>query len=334
MLGPPAPFPWRKQGWHSDGPAATDTAGRQPRPEPRALPSAAPAHPKAGPCVITVLPFSTTQKASFNRRPQANHSFLPLSIQANSPARDKAGEHWKSPSSPPERPARARTSPPPAWHGDTLLGVPGNRPWRAPSAAKRRASLPRPRCPPPGGGLPVHVTSGWASGPAGQCGPVRSCRVPSRLVPSPPLWPGPSMEKLRRVLSGQDDEEQGLTAQVPPRGDPFFLFFPLPAPYARWPPLTAAELRLQGWRPVPPGGAGGWVAVAGSLKPPCPRAAPLAAASGAVVFRTPRSPACTRCLPARPAVSVAGRDGGATERRKFAACAERRGLWAAGPARE
>jgi len=27
------------------------------------------------------------------------------------------------------------------------------------------------------------------------------------------------MEKLRRVLSGQDDEEQGLTAQVPSRGD-------------------------------------------------------------------------------------------------------------------
>lgn len=36
------------------------------------------------------------------------------------------------------------------------------------------------------------------------------------------------MEKLRRVLAGQDDEEQGLTAQVRPGESPLSLPFPSP----------------------------------------------------------------------------------------------------------
>ncbi|KAK2525705.1 hypothetical protein Q9966_010960 [Columba livia] len=79
-----------------------------------------------------------------------------------------------------------------------------NRTARCPSAQARdlppSAELPTAR----GRRLREYVTSGCASGRAGECG----------SVPSLPLWPGPSMEKLRRVLSGQDDEEQGLTAQV------------------------------------------------------------------------------------------------------------------------
>lgn len=87
------------------------------------------------------------------------------------------------------------------------------------------------------------------------------------------------MEKLRRVLTGQDDEEQGLTTQVPPGGDPFF---PLPAPVAWWPPLTAAELRLAGRRPLPRGARRGLsgAVTGGSLEPPCLRPVPVSAASG------------------------------------------------------
>lgn len=113
------------------------------------------------------------------------------------------------------------------------------------------------------------------------------------------------MEKLRRVLTGQDDEEQGLTAQVPPGRDPFFL------PRPRTGGLLAAARGAGGRR----------LLAAGPHRCPRPQALPC-------------SP---RCLPAPRRVPlpepVSGGDG-AEERGEFAACAGGGGLWAAGPARE
>lgn len=66
-------------------------------------------------------------------------------------------------------------------------------------------------------------------GPAARGG-ARPRPAPHR----PPARPCPGragMEKLRRVLAGQDDEEQGLTAQVRPGGSPLSL--PLPGA-GRW----------------------------------------------------------------------------------------------------
>lgn len=205
--------------------------------------------------------------------PHANQ-FLPVSIQASPPARDGAGEHWKSPF--PLHRGLHRHPPLPHLRDTATLyrGSRGSGPER-PRRCHHRHDNRTARCPsaqardlPPNAALPAargrslreHVTSGCASGRAGEWG----------SVPSLPLWPGPSMEKLRRVLSGQDDEEQGLTAQVRPRGD-LFLFFPLPAPYAWWPPLTATELRLQGWRPLPRGDSGAWESPWGAAEASLPQ---------------------------------------------------------------
>lgn len=99
------------------------------------------------------------------------------------------------------------------------------------------------------------------------------------------------MEKLRRVLAGQDDEEQGLTAQVRPG---------IETPLSLTLPSSRCRAR-----------AG---SVSGAAACPAPACA-----------HPPRSPGC-------PAVPEPGTHRQAKERPKFAACAEGRGLWAAGSA--
>ncbi|XP_064505034.1 vesicle transport protein SFT2A isoform X3 [Pseudopipra pipra] len=99
------------------------------------------------------------------------------------------------------------------------MSAPRGRPTEPPGPPHRRATAQR-------AGAARATASGGASLP-GWAGarrwsgsrPVPSRPVPFRSVPFPgAARPGPAggragMEKLRRVLAGQDDEEQGLTAQ-------------------------------------------------------------------------------------------------------------------------